>query len=93
MAELGGALPEKEEIVAASQINGKPVTKVAGRAFFRHEKLKSVDLGSAVREIDYLAFFGCSALQQVKLPENLSVIGEAAFANCTALISFRLCGR
>ena len=84
-AELGGALPEKEEVVAASQINGKPVTRVAGRAFFRHEKLKSVDLGSAVREIDYLAFFGCSALQQVKLPENLSVIGEAAFANCTAL--------
>lgn len=84
-AEAGGALPETEELVIASEINGKPVTKVSGRAFFRNEKIRSADLGQSVREIEYLAFFGCSALEEVKFPEGLEIIGEAAFANCAAL--------
>ena len=84
-AEAAGAVPGTETVVVAAEIGGKPVTKVAGRAFFRREDITFVRLGESVREIEYLAFFGCSALKGIELPEELEIVGEAAFANCTSL--------
>ena len=71
-------------IVFPSQIDGKPVTVIAGVSTVR-ETLVSVTLPDGVREITDEAFKDCASLSEINLPASLEKIGREAFAGCTSL--------
>ena len=56
-------------------------------AFWGCENLRSISLGSAVREIKDYTFSTCTDLFQIELPDNLRSVGEGAFFGCTSLSS------
>nr|MDE7296545.1 leucine-rich repeat domain-containing protein [Clostridia bacterium] len=58
---------------------------IASDAFVGCEKLKSVDLGEAVKRIGDSAFSGCVSLESIELPAGLQSLGTGVFYGCTGL--------
>jgi hypothetical protein len=56
-------------------------------AFYKNEKITSVEIPSTVTEIGSGAFYGCSKLKTVTISKKakLSLIGDRAFNCCTSL--------
>lgn len=73
--------------------NGKPVYRVADRAFLNAVYLEKVELGAKVRVIESFAFLNCSGLKVMFITadvgkdvgEGVTTIGTGAFAGCTRL--------
>ncbi len=86
-AEAAGLAEPSREIIIGESVHGKPVTKIAGKAFSHQEEVEYVSVGKSVSEIGYLAFSGCSSLLKAELPDSLEVVGESAFNNCRSLKS------
>lgn len=63
--------------------------KIGGSAFVG-TALASIELPSALRQIDPHAFFELSTLTSVTFGDSLESIGAGAFANCTGLTSVTL---
>ena len=73
-----------------SEVEGKPVKRVAASTFFNCACLKSITIPDSVTEIDEYAFSGCQNLKQVVLPRNLKSIGFEAFCDCNSLESITI---
>lgn len=65
--------------------NGKPVSRVAGRAFLNAVYLEKVELGVNVVAIESGAFMNCSGLKVMSITAPVNTIGFGAFAGCTRL--------
>lgn len=72
-----------ETITIPAEIDGKPVTEIADRAF-EGSRVRSVTVSEGVRTIGWFAFYGCSSLASVTLPRSVSSIGYSAFDGCAA---------
>lgn len=83
-------MPENPEtlqgkIVIPSSVNGKPVTKIAKRAFYDAKNITSVVVPDSVLEIERDAFNGCLSLQRIRLPKNIKALKNSTFEYCTSL--------
>ena len=65
------------------------ITEIGEGAFYKIEKLVSVDL-SNVKIIGDYAFYDCSSLLSLKIPNTTTYIGEYAFWDCSQLCSLEL---
>ncbi|MCI6658538.1 MAG: leucine-rich repeat domain-containing protein, partial [Faecalibacterium sp.] len=65
--------------------NGKPVYRVADRAFLNAVYLEKVELGANVVAIESGAFMNCSGLKVMSITAPVNTIGFGAFAGCTRL--------
>ncbi len=65
--------------------NGKPVSRVIGRAFLNAVYLEKVELGANVVAIESGAFMNCSGLKVMSITASVNTINQGAFAGCTRL--------
>lgn len=65
--------------------NGKPVSRVADRAFLNAVYLEKVELGANVVAIESGAFMNCSGLKVMSITAPVNTIKPGAFAGCTRL--------
>lgn len=65
--------------------NGKPVYRVADRAFLNAVYLEKVELGANVVAIESGAFVNCSGLKVMSITAPVNTISFGAFAGCTRL--------
>lgn len=65
--------------------NGKPVSRVADRAFLNAVYLEKVELGANVVAIESGAFVNCSGLKVMSITAPVNTIKPGAFAGCTRL--------
>ena len=61
------------------------VTVIPGRAFYKQQKLKEVELCEGLLEIEGQAFFGCYSLKNIKIPSTVIAIDTQALWECTSL--------
>jgi hypothetical protein len=64
---------------------GKPVTRIAEKAFKGYSKIENVYIGNNVESIDDGAFQYCKNLKTVSIPESVKTIGMSAFQSCIKL--------
>ena len=88
--EVTGCSPDVTEVQIEPEINGKPVTVIAAKAFLGNKVITSVAMADTIERIEYQAFFGCSSLKAVRPSKNLAVVGDGAFTNCYAIESLDL---
>lgn len=74
-----------KDVVLRSKYNGKPVTKIADKAFFNCTDIKSVTIKDGVTSIGVHAFKNCGCLKRVDIPDTVTEICEGAFYNCVKL--------
>lgn len=67
--------------VADSRGVNFPVVGIRSKAFSDCSNLKSVTIGSNVKEIGDAAFSGCSLLKRMVIPEGVVTIGSGVFQN------------
>ncbi len=58
------------------------VEKIAGKAFYKCDRLEEITLPSTVTEIWDMAFFKCFNTALIELPDGLEYIGDDAFSYC-----------
>ena len=97
-----GTMADYEEIAPAPWASYAPsircvvveqgVQNVGNFAFFKLEKLESVQLAKSVKKVGNWAFYGCTALETLDLGKGVTEIGESAFERCLSLRSVRLPG-
>ena len=73
------------DIVIASDINGKPVYKIASYVFCDNSKITSVLIPESVVEIAEAAFENCTSLKKIDIPASVNKIGAYAFGECSNL--------
>ena len=78
------------EIVIPTEMEGHPVTAIAGNAFAGHGELESVTLPGTILYVEGGAFRDCSRLRRVVNLEYAKYIGKRAFAGCRSLVDYRL---
>ncbi len=83
-------------ITIPSTHNGKPVTKIADKAFYAIEitisakilcnpNITAFEIPDTITEIGENAFCGCIGVKEMVIPENCVIIGEGAFASMDGL--------
>lgn len=72
------------EISLPNEINGSPITSIAGFAFNCKSIIKSITLPKELTDIGDLAFNGCSSLERIVIPMKVKRIGKSAFAGCSS---------
>lgn len=73
-------------------LNGKPVRRLAIRAFYQ-KKVRQIVIPEGVRYIGIETFRGCYSLRKVELPDSLLSIGKEAFKNCKRLHHIAIPGK
>ena len=68
-----------ENIVIPEIIDGREVTKISPRAFYRNPNVKSVIISEGVEEIGSSAFGECQNLEYVKIPSSISKVRNNPF--------------
>lgn len=61
------------------------ITKVGAKAFYKYDRLETVDFGDALVEIGEQAFYGCEDIEYIHLPATFRTFGAGAFRDCTGL--------
>ncbi len=74
-----------EDVAIPRQYQGKPVTTIDYRAFYRCESLVNVVIPDSVTAIGEDAFYYCENLTGVVLPDSVTAIGDYAFCGCKSL--------
>jgi Bacterial surface proteins containing Ig-like domains len=76
-------------VIIPAQINGKPVTRIGGWAFYGCESLTGVTIPNSVTSIGEDAFANCTSLTSVTFTATSKVtgIGNYAFYGCESLTS------
>lgn len=83
-------------ITIPSTHNGKPVTKIADKAFYAVEitisakilcnpNITAFEIPNTITEIGEEAFCGCIGVKEMVIPESCVIIGKGAFAQMTGL--------
>ncbi len=72
------------DIFIAAMYNGKPVTRIADRAFAGKDLLRSVSIPDTVTHIGEQAFQETN-LTSITLPDSVTTIGNYAFYDCNEL--------
>lgn len=78
----GGAFKECVSLESVSFDKGNELQTIDSEAFFRCDKLSSINLSDSITEIGNSAFSGCTNLTNFKLPPNLETLGSSAFSGC-----------
>jgi len=65
--------------------DGKPVTSIGDRAFWKCTNLTSVTIRDSVTRIGLWAFRGCTSLTSVTIPDSVISIYNGAFEGCSSL--------
>lgn len=74
------AASEIEEVIVANTVKS-----MGFKAFYNCNKLKKVQLSSALTVIETSTFENCSSLKNIIIPNTVKKIGDFAFENCTSL--------
>lgn len=61
------------------------ITKVGAKAFYKYDRLETVDFGDALVEIGEQAFFGCTDIAYIHMPATFRRFGAQSFRECTGL--------
>ncbi|RYD34702.1 MAG: leucine-rich repeat domain-containing protein, partial [Verrucomicrobiaceae bacterium] len=77
-------------VVVPATINGKPVTVIGYRAFWRSNKITSVTLPAGLISVESFAFRSCSTLHTVTFGPGLVSVGDNAFWLCSSLTNVNL---
>ena len=67
--------------------DGKPVTSIGDRAFWKCTNLTSVTIPDSVTRIGRSAFNSCSSLTSVTIPDSVTSVENGAFSRCSSLTS------
>ncbi len=70
-----------------SAIDGRAVTGIGNRAFYRCAGITSIQIPSSVTELGYNVFGECTDLKSITLPSSIKEIGYYTFAKCPSLTS------
>ncbi len=76
---LGFSDSPLEEVIIPETYNGKPVTKIADRAFYAKTEIRTVYIPGCVKIIGAHAFGGCNFLNNLTISEGVTEIGRSAF--------------
>ena len=78
---------KKVTIPSVIKLDGKnyKVTKIASKAFYDNNRLKTITFGKNVKEIGAKAFYKCTSLKKVTLPKSVTKVGSKAFYGCKKL--------
>ena len=80
---------EEEEYTVPEEYEGKPVTEIAGGAFYGCHNLRSVVIPDTVRKIGRSAFKN-SQIRSITIGNGVETIGEEAFFGCSYLIDITI---
>ncbi len=69
------------DVKIPSAINGYPVTKI-GEGAFKSKPIRSVEIPSGVRELDWFAFSACTSLETITIPSSVLTVRYGAFDLC-----------
>ena len=84
-------IPENGIVKIPSEIDGKPIVKLAKNAFEDcNVKQVSFDKGCQISSISSAAFMQCRSLESIVLPDSIVSIDSGAFLNCTNLKSITI---
>lgn len=61
------------------------VTKIGAEAFYKYDRIETVDFGDSLVEIGTRAFSGCEDIDYIHLPATFRTFGAESFRNCTSL--------
>ena len=86
-------IPENVEVIGDSAFRGASLRSVhmeggaliEPHAFYNNDSLRSLYVGSNVREIDAWAFESCDRLQYIVFEEGIREVGLGAFEDCVSL--------
>lgn len=74
----------------ANSIIPNHVSSIENYAFYRVNRLKSINIPNSVKNIGRSSFCQCSGLTEITIPESIHSIGTAAFARCTGLTNVEI---
>ena len=80
----------KGAITIPSEIDGKSVTSIGGKAFWGCTGLTSIIIPDSVTSIGGKAFCVCSGLTSITIPDSVTSIGYGAFDGCRGLTSITI---
>ncbi|OUQ45103.1 leucine-rich repeat domain-containing protein, partial [Lachnoclostridium sp. An118] len=83
---ITGYTGNEASVVIPNEIEGKPVTAIGERAFFKNNTLTSVAIPDSVTGIGDYAFYE-SGLENINIPAGVTTIGMGAFELCKSLSS------
>ena len=75
----------QETVIIPTEINDKPVVTIGESAFLNAETLKTIDIPSSIKTLEYAAFWSCDSLETVNITGSLTTIGVDAFKDCKLL--------
>lgn len=76
---------KESEIEVPRNIEGKPVYKIAKKAFLSKKNLLEIVLPDTIEVLEEWAFAYCSSLEIVFLPKKKLTLGKGIFFSCTSL--------
>lgn len=76
---------KEREIEIPQNIEGKPVYKIAKKAFLSKKSLLEIILPETIEVLEEWAFGYCSSLEKVFLPKRRLILGKGVFFSCTSL--------
>ena len=82
---MAGNTTYTENIVIPETHNGKAVTQILPKAFYKANNLKSITIPESVTSIGSSAFQDCSSLTDITIPNSVTSIGSYAFDGCSSL--------
>lgn len=77
---------ESVRVEIPSEIDGKPVTALADKAFYE-TGVRWVDVPEGVKTIGAYCFSGCNDLMTLRLPGSLTTIADGALESCFRLLT------
>lgn len=76
---------ESLKVSVPASVDGLPVRKIAGLAFYEGVAVEELTLPEGVTELEENALYYCTALQKLTLPASLTKLGDKCFSWCSAL--------
>ena len=61
------------------------LTKIGSMAFWRNDKITSINIPNSVTIIGSCAFYNCNKLENLTIPANIDTIGLSAFSGVKSL--------